>query len=128
MTRQSENSSLPCVLVVDQLDTTHEVLSTMLERRGVSILQARRAGAGLELARRHHPDVIVLDVDDSTDCDDGPCARLQREAQLQETSIVLLGSTRGSEQPDGAEFVRKPYHYGPLIRRIEALLERRRAA
>ncbi|MGA7701688.1 MAG: response regulator, partial [Thermoguttaceae bacterium] len=51
------------VLIVDRSEETREVLQTVLERRGVRILAAGRAEKGLELARRHHPDLVVLDLE-----------------------------------------------------------------
>jgi DNA-binding response OmpR family regulator len=55
-------------LVVDRSEDTQEVLQAALERPGVRILAANRAQRGLELARQHRPDLIVLDVelDDSS--------------------------------------------------------------
>ena len=51
------------VLIIDASEETREVLQTALERRGLRILAADRARRGLELARRHHPDLIVLDLE-----------------------------------------------------------------
>ncbi len=149
----------PCnVLIVDRSEETREVLQTVLERRGVRTLAASKAEAGLELAERHHPDLIVLDLES---WDAGPPAfgragilpapdetgklpapdetgklpvlpkagklpaaqgetpSLQREY---EPYLVLLGALRGRNGWPKGEFVPKPYHYAPLIRRIEELL------
>ncbi len=56
------------VLIVDRSPSTREVLQTALERRGVRTLAVGRPEAGLELARRHHPELIVLDLDDTPGC------------------------------------------------------------
>jgi len=110
------------VLIVDHSEETREVLETALKRRGVRILSADRASAGLELARRHHPDLIVLDLE----LDDANPESLCEFADHSRTPppLVMLGSIRRGQTglPDG-EFVAKPYHYGPLIRRIEELLD-----
>ena len=60
----------PSVLIVDRSEETREVLQTVLERRGVRTLAAGRTAAGLDLARRHQPDLIVLDLelDDVAEC------------------------------------------------------------
>ena len=50
------------VLIVDRSEETREVLQTVLERRGERTLAASRAVKGLELARRHRPDLVVLDL------------------------------------------------------------------
>ena len=111
------------VLIVDRLEETREVLQTALERRGMRTFTASRAAWGLELARRHHPDLIVLDLelDDSGPAD--LCAPFAERSRMDRTPLVILGSIRrgGVDLPDG-EFVPKPYHYGPLISKIEELL------
>jgi CheY-like chemotaxis protein len=127
------------VLIVDRSRETREVLQTALERRGVRTLAAGRTEKGLELARLHQPDLIVLDLEleDMPDClpvgqaflPDRELTRAKpRAADEPETAqyqpqMILLGSLRGlrNHLPEG-EFVRKPYHYGPLIRKIEELL------
>lgn len=112
-----------CVLVVDRSEETREVLRTALERRGLRILAASRAGRGLELARRHQPDLIVLDLELEGFGPEGVCARFARESQESHAALVMLGSVRRTSDAErSGEFVSKPYHYGPLIRRIEEIL------
>jgi DNA-binding response OmpR family regulator len=112
------------VLIVDRSEETHEVLQTALNRRGVQTFTAKHASEGVELDRRHHPDVIILDLD----VDD---LNLERNTPSfwedwgdNNTPIILLGNLRRNQpRIPGCEFVPKPYHYGPLIRRIEELLD-----
>ena len=112
------------VLIVDQSDETREVLQTALERRGLRIFAAGAAREGLELARARQPDLIVLDLeteDSSPEVLSAPFAEQSRTAQ---TPLVMLGNLRRGRRPlPEGEFVSKPYHYGPLIRRIEELLD-----
>ena len=111
------------VLIVDRSEETREVLKTALERRGVRTFSASRAGRGLELAREHRPDLIVLDLETEGPSLREECIPFAAQSQANRTPLVLLGSIRRdlSSLPAG-EFVPKPYHYGPLIRRIEELL------
>ena len=131
------------VLIVDQSEETREVLQTALERRGVRTLATGRAEKGLELARRHQPDLVVLDLeiddmpaDGFSACGAGGCGAGVPPADSRaggtsappyEPQLILLGSLRrqGNHLP-GGEFVAKPYHYGLLIRRIEELLDNSR--
>ncbi len=124
------------VLIVDQFDETREVLRTVLQRRGIEILEARRADRGLQLAKAHRPDVIVLDLETESAVTGSAdvSGEFDRQARLSETSMVLLGSlSRDDCEPDGSrqgnrlgEYISKPYQYGPLVRRIEQLLQQRR--
>ena len=115
--------SEPSVLIVDRSPETREVLKTVLERRGCRILAASRAARGLELAREHHPDLIVLGLEEPSPEAEEVCMPLAAESEASHTPLVVLGKCRrrGSALAHG-EFVSKPYHYGPLIRRIEELL------
>jgi DNA-binding NtrC family response regulator len=111
------------VLIVDPSEENREVLRTVLERRGLRTFAAGRVQPGLELARRHRPDLIVLDLE----VDDPARAKRPEEVAEQfrseDAALVLLGSLRRRKSRPPGEFVAKPYHYGPLVRRIEALLD-----
>jgi len=50
------------VLVVEDDDVNLELLQTVLEAAGYEVLQATNARAGIELARRERPDVILMDL------------------------------------------------------------------
>ena len=113
------------VLIVDRSEENREVLQTVLERRGVQTLAAGRTEIGLELARRHQPDLIVLDleIDDAAGYTEqimGPTGMFASEYRPR---MVLLGNLRGwRKRLPQSEFMPKPYHYGCLIRKIEDLL------
>jgi DNA-binding NarL/FixJ family response regulator len=128
-------NSHPSVLIVDRSEETREVLQTALERRGVKILSAGRAASGIRLAQEHQPDLIVLDLetDDASDCLTKNWESLGSEKSTQNANsaqphpyqprLVLLGKMRGCGcSVPGGEFVSKPYHFGPLIRKIEEML------
>lgn len=116
-------ASARSVLIVDGSEENREVLRTALERRGCTILAASRLHRGLELARQHRPDVIVLDLE-LAPCPEELFAPFARETEARGTRLVMLGNVRrGRGEVPGGEFVAKPYHYGPLIRRIEQLLD-----
>ena len=112
----------PSVLIVDSSPETREVLGTALERQGVRILFAGRAERGLELAREHHPDLIVLDLEVEDSQGDNYSAPFAAQSRLDCGTLVLLGTVRRGKPRAEGEFVAKPYHYGPLIRKIEGLL------
>ena len=125
----------PSVLIVDRSEETREVLRTALERHGVKTMSACRAANGIRLARQHQPDIIVLDLDVEDVSDylaDGAAFLTPEDArhdpdlpqnQPYQPRLVLLGKMRGwQERIPSGEFVAKPYHFAPLIRKIEELL------
>lgn len=113
----------PSVLIVDSSAENREVLRTVLERRGLRIFEADEAEQGLALAREHHPDVIVLDLE-SEQVEAGDLqAQYGAEADEQHTSLVILGKARrhGGASSGAAQVVAKPYHFAPLVHTIEQL-------
>jgi DNA-binding response OmpR family regulator len=115
-------NALPRVLIIDRSAESREVLRTLLERRGVTALEADRPEHALLLAKDARPDLIVVDADSDLsltgECVEDLCDAAGRTA----TPIVILGTLRGPRSQPAAEIVAKPYHYGALIRKIDDLL------
>ena len=112
------------VLIVDQSEDTREVLRTVLQRHGVQIYEAREGVEGLDLAKQCHPDVMVLDLDTIGQLDVAVCNGFDLQAREENSVLLFLGSVRSWQRPvNRADVVAKPYHYGPLVRRIESLLQ-----
>lgn len=132
------------VLVIDPLEETRQVLQTVLPRRGLRIVTARRTAEGLRLAQAHRPDLIVLDGDalgdetgevtstahnrsiDQTNSSTALCAALAGDENTN-TPVLILSSAKLPAGGDRSLHLRKPYHYGPLIHKIESLLAQRTA-
>ena len=114
------------VLIVDTCLEAREVLRTALERRGMQTLEASGAQVGLDLARQHHPDLIVLDVETTTTQGGRTAEQFQQALGSDHAPLVILGTARRTGKLQSGEFVAKPYHYAPLIHKIEQLLERSR--
>ena len=111
------------VLIVDRSEETREVLQTALERRGLRTFSAGAKKRGLELARAHQPDLIVLDLELENSTPEEIFTPFAQQAQISPPQMVFLGTFRRKGQSFfRGEFAAKPYHYGPLARRIEELL------
>ncbi len=112
------------VLIVDPSSETREVLRTALEGETTHVLEAHRADRGLEMVRAHRPHLVVLDLEMDESSADDLAENFNAETEPEEATLLMLGSARRVRQRrPGWQFVDKPYHYGPLIRKIEALLE-----
>jgi CheY-like chemotaxis protein len=114
-------SPSPTVLLVDSSSDNREVLRTVLERRGLRIFEADEAERGLELAREHHPDVIVLDLELHAIDADAVEDQYGAEAAEQHASLVIVGTAGRSRQEPGTQVVAKLYHFAPLVHTIELL-------
>ena len=110
------------VLIVDASDETRIVLQTALERRGMRTMAAGQAQQGLAMARQHHPDLIVLDLEIDSCSPDEVAAPFTEQSRTDHACLVFLGSVRRRHPVAGTEYVAKPYHYAPLIRKIEEIL------
>lgn len=109
------------VLIVESSADDREVLRTVLQRRGLRIFEAAAAAEGLELAREHQPDVIVLDVEDQAAGNADLAAQFDAQVPGDEHSVIILGKARRSDRRPADQAFAKPYHFGPLVRKIEEL-------
>ena len=50
------------VLVIEDTPMNMELVTDLLEMNGCHVLQAETAELGIELARTHHPDLILMDI------------------------------------------------------------------
>ena len=111
------------VLIVDPLEETHEVLRTALEPQGVRIYATGEPALGARLMRQHVPDLIVLDAEHLAASPQSVADDFAAQSRARSTPLLLIGGTlRQGKVATAGEMVRKPYHYGPLIRKIEELL------
>ena len=113
------------VLIVDPQGEAREVLRTALERRGMTIIEARGGKQGLELAEQHDPDLVVVDLE-SEGAPGGMSLGFEQQSESRNRPLIILGEIQRRDAPRGnAQVVTKPYHYGPLIRKIEELVAKR---
>lgn len=115
------------ILVIDDEDTTVQLISMALERRGYEVIKAYRAEDGLRKAYRTHPDLVLLDIMMPNMDGWEVCRRLR---ELSDVPIIFLTAksevrdvVRGLEM--GADdYIIKPYDNDELVARIRAHLRR----
>lgn len=115
------------ILIIDDDETTVELLSILLERKGFEVIKALRAEDGLRKAYRNHPDLILLDIMMPNMDGWEVCRRLR---ELSDVPIIFL--TARSEVRDvvkgletGADdYIVKPYDNDELVARIRTHLRR----
>ncbi|HWQ14873.1 MAG TPA: response regulator transcription factor [Roseiflexaceae bacterium] len=119
------------VLVVEDEASIRTVARAYLEQAGFRVLLAETGPAGLELARRERPDLVVLDLNLPGMDGMEVAARLREESD-----VFILMLTARSEEADrvaglriGADdYLTKPFSPRELAARAEAILRRRRSA
>jgi len=50
------------VLLIDDSDFNRKIVEVILSSRGYELLQAKDAKQGLEMAKKHKPDLILMDI------------------------------------------------------------------
>lgn len=60
--RRTMNGTVKTVLVVEDNDLNMKLFHDLLEAHGYNILQTKDGMEALRLARQHHPDLILMDI------------------------------------------------------------------
>ena len=103
----------PRILIVDESAESREVLRTLLERHGATTIEAQRPEQAVQR------DVFCDRRQERGAATD----ELRAAASRFDTPVVILGTLSHIRSLNlEGQFVAKPYHYGPLIRKIEDLL------
>ena len=115
------------ILVIDDEETTVQLITILLERRGYEVIKAYRAEDGLRKAYRNQPDLVLLDIM-MPDMDGWDvCKRLREMSDVPIIFLTARGETkdvvRGLEM--GADdYIVKPYDNDELVARVKAHLRR----
>ena len=119
------------ILIVDDEEDILEFLSYNLIKDGFEILTANNGAKGLALAKKHKPDLVILDVMmpemDGVDV----CQRIRELPELDETLVLFL-SARAEDYSELAgfsagadDYITKPIKPKLLISRVNAILRRK---
>ncbi len=122
------------VLVIDDDPDIVTLVRYNLEKEGCAVLTAGTGEEGLEAARRHGPDLVLLDLMlpglDGTEV----CRLLRQEPRTAAIPVIML--TAKTEESDivtglalGADdYVTKPFSPKVLLARVKAVLRRQERA
>jgi twitching motility two-component system response regulator PilH len=113
------------ILVVDDSPTEVSLLLAALRPKGFRLLLAGDGDQALELARREHPDLVLLDVILPRQNGFQVCRQLKTAAETQDIKIIIVTSkTQSSDRfwglKQGAdEYLTKPYTSEALLSAVE---------
>ncbi len=118
------------ILVVDDEKRIVDIVKAYLERDGYRVLAAYDGRSALDLARREHPDLIILDLMLPAVSGLDVCRSLRRESAVpiimltarDETSDKIVGLELGAD-----DYVSKPFDPKELVVRVKAVLRRYRS-
>jgi two-component system KDP operon response regulator KdpE len=115
------------ILVIDDEETTVQLITILLERRGYEVIKGYRADEGLRKAYSSQPDLVLLDIM-MPDMDGWEvCKRLREMSDVPIIFLTARGEVRdvvrGLEM--GADdYIIKPYDNDELVARVRAHLRR----
>ncbi len=116
------------VLQIDDEPSISTALKIRLNAAGFEVVSATDGRSGLEAARLHQPDVILLDIRMPEMDGFEVCRRLKSDTTLADVPVVFLSANVKDEAREqgrevgGSAFVSKPYNARDLLRTIQAVL------
>lgn len=122
----------PTILVADDDVEILALVTRQLRRMDATILEASDGEEALRMAREHRPNLVVLDVMMPGMSGWEVCRAIREDPSLASTGVIMLTGIgeRLNEMTSplyGADdHLDKPFDFEELVRRVEAVLARRR--
>src|SRR5690554_470296 len=120
----SENSEVT-VLLVDDNPQNLKVLYETLKDKGYRLLIANEGEKALDLAHRHHPEVILLDIMMPEMDGYEVCERLKADPETSDCAVVFLSALDDLQAKvkgfslGGADYISKPFQSLEVIARVK---------
>ncbi len=118
------------ILIVDDESDILDLLQYNIEREGYKVLLASDGEEAVKVARKHRPDLILLDIMMPKMDGIEVCRQIKEEPELSKTFIIFL-TARSEEYSEVAgfdagadDYIFKPIKPRVLLRRIKAILRR----
>jgi len=118
----------PQVLLIDDEQYLDDLLVASLEEDNIRLRCARDGRKGLELARRHPIDLILLDLGLPQHDGFAVLHELKHEANLRDIPVILLTAWHSTEakvrgfELGAVDYITKPYQIAELRARVRATL------
>lgn len=120
----SENSEVT-VLLVDDNPQNLKVLYETLKDQGYRLLIANEGEKALDLARRHQPEVVLLDIMMPEMDGYEVCERLKADPEASDCAVVFLSALDDLQAKvkgfalGGADYISKPFQSQEVIARVK---------
>ena len=113
------------ILVVDDEANIRRFLAHELKKRGYSVLQAPGGSKALELARKHHPDLVTLDVLMEGMSGFDVTAVLKNDPETKDIPILIVSVVEDRKRAYKLgvnDYLTKPFKIDLLIEKVNQLL------
>jgi phosphoserine phosphatase RsbU/P len=108
-------------LLIDDSPLNLKLLEVMFIREGIIVFKAESGPVGRELARVHHPDVILLDIMMPDENGFETCAALKADPTTADIPVIFVSAADESNQKGkglalgAVDHVSKPYSRAEII-------------
>ena len=122
--KESQGSSLPIILIVDDVTINLQILTNMLKNEKYKIMSATSGEKALSLIAETLPDLILLDVVMPGIDGFQVCEQLKKDQQTCDIPIIFLTSKTETEDilkgfsVGGIDYVTKPFEANELLARV----------
>ena len=129
MDQTEKNEPRKRVLIIDDDQEISESIRIALEVTGFSVMTARDGSAGLALAERENPDLIILDMMMPKRSGFLVLETL-RQTKVHPSRIIMITANEGARHKEYAEelgvdaYIRKPFSMDVLLREVVRVLEK----
>jgi len=121
---------LPKVLLVDDDELLRTITASLLAKHGLEVVPAESGAKALEILKKIHPDIILLDVM-MPDMDGfSVCRQIRSDTSISYIPIIMLTALDSVEnkvkgfEAGADDYISKPCETLELVARINALLRR----
>jgi len=111
------------VLVIEDDPWTRTITTALLAGEGFAVVEAKNGEEGLQLARQHAPDAVLLDLALPTKSGLEVLRELKGDQQTDSIPVIIV-SAYGSlmneqDASQAAGVVQKPFDYDELVGQVE---------
>jgi two-component system cell cycle sensor histidine kinase/response regulator CckA len=114
------------ILAVDDEPLLRDLMATVLEENGFSVLTAGSGAEAISLFREHRSEIDLLISDIIMPGMDGPSLAVQLQKWRPDLKVLLIsGHCDPSQLSCGFEFLAKPFGLSEMVAKVRALLRRK---
>jgi len=118
------------ILVIEDDDIVAQTIEHCLRRENFRVILAQTGIEGLQLTRRHHPNLVVLDIIMPGLDGLAVCRQIRQDPMIAEVPILILTArARDEDKVNGFlagadDYVSKPFNLDEFTLRLRAILRR----